>query len=230
VSRPDVGVVIAAGGRGVRFGGGEPKQFRSVAGVPILLRAIRPFARHPRVAQIVVVLPHEHVVAPPEWLGELTSERLVLAEGGATRADSVQAGLRALHAAASIVLVHDAARPFVSMETIDAVIDAVDGDTAVVPGVPVADTLKRVDGDERRVVETVDRSALWRAHTPQGFPRPALERAFGSVSSEERAACTDEAALVEAIGVPVRMVVDRSGNVKITTEEDLGLAEFLAQL
>jgi 2-C-methyl-D-erythritol 4-phosphate cytidylyltransferase len=224
-----VGVVIAAGGRGVRVGGGEPKQFRHVAGVPILLRAIRPFARHARVAQIVVVLPHEHVAAPPQWLGELTSERLVLAEGGATRADSVQAGVHALHAAAAVVLVHDAARPFVSMETIDAVIDAVDAETAVVPGVPVTDTLKRVDGDELRVVETVDRSTLWRAHTPQGFPRRALERAFESVSSEQLTAFTDEAALVEAAGYPVRMVADWAGNMKITTEEDLALAEFLAR-
>jgi 2-C-methyl-D-erythritol 4-phosphate cytidylyltransferase len=228
VSQPDVGVLIAAGGRGVRVGG-EPKQFREVAGVPLLLRAVRPFARHPRVAQIVVSLPREHVAGPPAWLRELTGRRLVLVEGGVTRADSVHAGLGALDADAGIVLVHDAARPFVSMETIDAVIAAVGDGTAVVPGVPVTDTLKRVEGDALRVVETVDRSTLWRAHTPQGFPRDMLERAFAAASAEQRAGFTDESSLVEAMGCSVRMVADRAGNTKITTEEDLELAEFLAR-
>ena len=228
MSRADVAVLIAAGGRGVRFGSDQPKQFLPVAGVPMLLRAIRPFARHPRVAQIVVALPGAHASAPPPWLAEVVGERLTLTAGGATRADSVLAALQAVSAPVEVVLVHDAARPFVTLDTIDAVIDAVRSDTAVVPGVPVTDTLKRVAGDDLDVTETVDRSALWRAHTPQGFPRDMLAGAFADATPEQRAQYTDEASLVEALGHKVRMVPDRAGNLKITTEDDLTLAEFLA--
>lgn len=212
----------------MRLGSGQPKQFLPVAGVPMLLRAIRPFARHPRVAQIVVALPEAHASAPPPWLADVTGERLTLTTGGATRADSVLAALRAVSVPAAVVLVHDAARPFVTLETIDAVIDAVGSDTAAVPGVPVTDTLKRVAGDDLRIVETVDRSTLWRAHTPQGFPREMLAGAFADATPEQRAQYTDEASLVEALGHTVRMVPDRAGNLKITTEDDLALAEFLA--
>lgn len=228
VSRADVAVLIAAGGRGVRLGLDQPKQFLPVAGVPMLLRAIRPFARHPRVAQIVVALPDAHASAPPPWLADVIGDRLTVTAGGETRADSVLAALNALAVPVEVVLVHDAARPFVTLDTIDAVIEAVRSDTAVVPGVPVTDTLKRVEGDALRVVETVDRSTLWRAHTPQGFPREMLAGAFAAATPDQRARYTDEASLVEALGYGVRMVPDRAGNLKVTTEDDLTLAEFLA--
>jgi 2-C-methyl-D-erythritol 4-phosphate cytidylyltransferase len=194
----------------------------------MLLRAIRPFARHPRVAQIVVALPSSHVASPPEWLREVTGARLQLTAGGDTRADSVAAALEVLDPACTMVLVHDAARPFVSLETIDAVIEHVGDDTAIVPGVAVTDTLKRVAGPDLRIIKTVDRSVLWRAHTPQGFPRHALDRAFAATRGK-RAGFTDEAGLVEATGFPVRMIPDRGENLKITTAGDLEVAEFLAQ-
>jgi 2-C-methyl-D-erythritol 4-phosphate cytidylyltransferase/2-C-methyl-D-erythritol 2,4-cyclodiphosphate synthase len=95
-SQPDAGVVIVAAGAGARAGPGEPKQFRPILGVPMLLRALRPFASHPAVGQVVVVLPPNLEARPPEWLGKLVGERLVLAAGGSTRAQSVRAGLRAL--------------------------------------------------------------------------------------------------------------------------------------
>src|SRR2546427_373483 len=121
-SRPDVGVVIVAAGAGVRAGPGEPKQFRPIHGVPMLLRALRPFTSHPEVVHVVVALPAGHVQQPPDWLAKLGGERLGLVPGGDTRAQSVRAGLRALTPDATVVLVHDAPRPFVSRETIDGVI------------------------------------------------------------------------------------------------------------
>ncbi len=120
--QPDVGVVVVAAGAGVRAGPGEPKQFRPILGVPMLLRALRPFTGHPAVRQVIVALPPGYAERPPEWLGKLRGDRLRLVPGGAQRADSVRAGLDALPADSAIILVHDAARPFVSRDTIDAVI------------------------------------------------------------------------------------------------------------
>lgn len=209
------------------MGPGIPKQFRPIRGVPMLLRAVRPFARHPRVREIVVALPEDAAHAPPSWLSEVAGERLTIVSGGATRADSVYAALSALDAACTIVLVHDAARPFVSVETIDAVIARAAAGVAVVPAVRVGDTLKRVQPGTALVLETVDRSDLWRVQTPQGFPRAALEAAFASIEPAARAAYTDEAALIEAAAGRVEIVPDRVGNLKLTTEEDFLLAECL---
>jgi len=225
-SPPDVGVVIAAGGRGERAGPGTPKQFRPIAGVPMLLRSLRPFGAHPRVAQIVVALPAPFAEDPPSWLAEVAGAGLTLVAGGDTRAASVRNGLAGLAEGCRIVLVHDAARPFVSPETIDAVVARAAEGVAAVPAVPVSDTIKRV-GDGHVVTETVDRASLWRAQTPQGFPRRMLEEAFDSVAEQARPDYTDEAALAEACGFPVRVVPDRASNLKITTPADFLLAEAL---
>ncbi|MDH3289978.1 MAG: 2-C-methyl-D-erythritol 4-phosphate cytidylyltransferase [Gemmatimonadota bacterium] len=224
---PDTGVLIAAGGMGERMGPGIPKQFRPIRGVPMLLRAVRPFAQHPRVKEIVVALPEDAAAAPPSWLRDVAGERLRIVAGGRTRADSVYAAMSVLDAACAIVLVHDAARPFVTVETIDAVIERAAAGVAAVPAVRVGDTLKRVKPGTARVLETVDRSDLWRAQTPQGFPRTVLESAFASVKPAARAAYTDEAALIESTGGRVEIVPDRVGNLKVTTEEDFLLAEYL---
>jgi 2-C-methyl-D-erythritol 4-phosphate cytidylyltransferase len=125
------------------------------------------------------------------------------------------------------VLVHDAARPFVSPETIDAVISA-SGEGGAVPAVPVADTLKRADAKSGLVSETVDRVGLWRAQTPQGFPRKVLEEAFRRAEETGFEAFTDESSLVEAAGFPVRLVPDDPRNIKITTPSDLAIAHALA--
>lgn len=224
----DVGVIIAAAGAGERVGQGEPKQFRTVAGVPLLLRAIGPFARHPRVRHLVVALPPAYAVAPPPWLTDLTGVRVGLVGGGATRAETVRAGLAALDAACTVVLVHDAVRPFVAVETIDAVIAAAARGVGAVPAVAVSDTLKRADAATRRVQETVDRRTLWCAQTPQGFPRPLLEEAYRRAAPSHLAAATDDATLVEALGHPVELVPDSPANFKITTPEDFAIAELLA--
>lgn len=223
-------MVLVAAGRGERLGSGDPKQFRLIAGVPMLLRALRPFLSHPDVASVVVVLPPDILRAPPGWLTELTGDRLQLVAGGAVRMDSAELGVRALSASISVVLVHDAARPFPGRDTIDAVIGAARTGRGAIAAVPLRDTVKESSagpGEAPTILRTVPRERLWRAQTPQGFPRVLLEHAF----SEARLAGfegTDEASLVERLGTEVVLIPDAATNLKVTTPDDLRLAELLA--
>jgi len=225
-SPPDVGVLVPAAGRGERAGAGLPKQFRPIAGVPMLLRAIRPFAQHPRVRMIVVALPPESAKTPPEWLAPLLGDRLRVVAGGATRATSVRCALAALMPECRLVLVHDAARPFVSQAEIDGVIAAAERGTGALAAIPVSDTLKQ-SADGHRVTTTASRAGLWRALTPQGFPRSLLEQAYAAAGDTLDA--TDDAGIVEAAGGTVVLVPGRTTNLKITTPEDFAMAEALAR-
>jgi 2-C-methyl-D-erythritol 4-phosphate cytidylyltransferase len=150
-SRPDVGVVIAAAGAGVRAGAGAPKQFRPLLGVPLLLRALRPFLAHPAVDRVVVALPAAAAAHPPEWLAPLLSDRLRVVAGGANRGESVRAALAGLGDTAAILLVHDAARPLVARETIDAVIALARTGVGAVPAVPMGDTVKEASDARGRL-------------------------------------------------------------------------------
>jgi 2-C-methyl-D-erythritol 4-phosphate cytidylyltransferase len=223
----DVGVVLVAAGQGTRLGGDTPKQYRLLGGVPVLLRALRPFTSHPDVRHVVVVLPAADAASPPRFLGELAGESLTLVAGGVERGDSVAAGLAALRPECAVVLVHDGARPFVQREVVDAVIGHARAGEAAVAAVPLSDTLKEAAvGDPTRVARTIPRDRLWRAQTPQGFPRDLLLRAHAA-AGRTGAAATDDAMLVEACGGTVRLVPDSPHNLKITTAEDLALAERL---
>jgi len=226
-SLPDVGVVIVAAGAGVRAGPGEPKQFRPIFGVPMLLRALRPFTSHPDVGVVVVTLPAGFETRPPEWLGKLLGERLSLVAGGATRAHSVRAGLRALPEHVAVVLVHDGARPFVSRETIDGVIAKARSGMGAVAAAPLQDTVKEVVAGNR-VARTVERDRLWRAQTPQGFPRSMIEQAYAGLANGGSAP-TDDAELCERAGFPVEVVPDTAHNFKVTTADDFRIAEALAR-
>lgn len=222
-----------AAGRGARArqgGADEPKQFRPVAGVPMLLRAIRPFAQHPRIGPIVVVLPPPLAAAPPDWLRALLSDRLVVTDGGAERQQSVANGLGRLPAGPSLVLVHDAARPFVTRDVIDRVLAVAARGAVAVPGVPLSDTVKEID-TAGLVVRTVPRERLVAVQTPQAFPRAMLETAHLRARSDAAAlagTATDDATLCERLGHPVRVVAGSLWNIKITTPEDFALAEALA--
>jgi 2-C-methyl-D-erythritol 4-phosphate cytidylyltransferase len=224
----DVGVIVAAAGRGTRIGGDLPKQFLPLQGVPILLRAVRPFASHPDVAQVVVVLAPADAESPPAFLAEMEGEALAITAGGRERSDSVAAGLRALQAGCEIVLVHDGARPFVDRGVIDAVIAYARAGDGAVAAIPVSDTIKEAMGTDPTVIgRTVPRAGLWRAQTPQGFPRRLLEQAYARAGAGASGA-TDDASLVEDCGGTVRLVPDSPRNIKITTREDLAVAEALA--
>jgi 2-C-methyl-D-erythritol 4-phosphate cytidylyltransferase len=224
----DVGVIVVAAGQGTRLRGPVPKQYQPIRGVPMVLRALRPFLAHPEVGRVVLVLPSSDAATPPDFLAALTGEKLMIAPGGATRSDSVAAGLSTLGAECGVVLVHDGARPFVERAVIDAVIAHARKGEPAIAAVPLSDTLKEAEpSDPSRVSRTLPRDGLWRAQTPQAFPRSVLIEAYRRAAGEGRAG-TDDAELVERIGVPVRIVTDSTRNFKITGPEDLALAELLA--
>lgn len=216
-----------AGGSGQRMGGNVPKQYQPIRGVPMLLWSLRPFTSHPDVADVTVVVPAGDPA--PEWLNDLVAAGLRLVPGGAERMDSVENGLRALPPECAVVLVHDAARPFVSREVIDAVIAYARQGAGAIAALPVSDTLKaaRSDNAATLIAHTVPRDGMWRAQTPQGFPRDLLERAYQRARTDQIAG-TDEASLVERLGEPVHLVPDSGWNFKVTTPEDLRLAELIA--
>jgi len=216
---------VVAAGRGARLGGETPKQYQPIGGVPMVLRAVRAFTTHPDVAQVALVLPLADAESPPPFLRGVAGAGLLVVAGGAERADSVAAGLRVLDAACTIVLVHDAARPFVERGVIDGVIAHARSGVGAVAAIRVMDTLKQAAAeDPTRIDRTVPRDNLWRAQTPQGFPRAVLERAHAAADARS---ATDDAALVERTGVAVRLVPDSPINMKVTTAEDLALAELL---
>lgn len=228
----DVGVVIVAGGSSTRTGAAsnnELKQFRWVAGKPVLLHSLQTFMARRDVVSVVVVLPRDYVPDPPPWIFQCDVDRLMLAPGGATRTESVRNGLEDLPDEASIVLVHDAARPLVDDATIDRVIRGVrDGGElgrSVIAALPVVDTLKAVDS-EGHITHTVPRESLWRAQTPQGFSRAVIERAHRDAKASHVDA-TDDAALCERIGIPVAVVRGSERAMKITEEADFARVEAL---
>ncbi|MFF9098329.1 2-C-methyl-D-erythritol 4-phosphate cytidylyltransferase [Streptomyces sp. NPDC014802] len=229
-TEPRTAVVIPAAGRGVRLGPGAPKALRALSGTPMLVHAVRAMAASRFVSLVVVV-------APPEGAGEVKSlleshalpERtdFVVVPGGESRQESVKLGLDALPPDYDIVLVHDAARPLVPVDTVDAVIEAVRaGAVAVVPAVPLADTVKEVEpaeeaGAPEPVLATPVRARLRAVQTPQGFDRATLVRAHESVTSD----VTDDASMVEQLGERVVVVPGHEEAFKVTRPLDLVLAE-----
>lgn len=226
----DVGVVIVAGGTGTRVGGSELKQLRWVAGKPMLLHSLQTFQARADVAMVVCVLPQRYAGDPPPWIFQCDTERMLLSVGGRTRAESVANGLEDLSAECRFVLIHDAARPLVTDAMIGRVLAEARKGHGAIAALPVVDTLKRVDA-EGRITETVPRESLWRAQTPQGFPRELIERAHREAkASGAHADATDDAALCERLGVPVVVVQGSERAVKITSAADFERADLLAPL
>lgn len=225
---PDVGVVIVAAGTGSRTGSAELKQFRWVAGKPMLLHAVHAFQRRPDVGLVVCVLPRSHAGDPPPWLFQADLDRLLVSTGGRERGESVWNGLEDLPEEVSVAVIHDAARPLVTDATIDAVIAEARHGHGAVAALPVVDTLKEADG-AGRVLRTVERGALWRAQTPQAFPREMIEHAYVQ-ARRDGVSVTDDAALCERLGLPVVLVRGSERALKITEEADFQRAEHLASL
>ena len=221
----DVGVVIVAGGSGTRTGGPELKQFRWVAGKPALLHSLQTFMARADVVSVVCVLPREYAADPPPWIFQCDIDRLMIAPGGRTRTESVRNGLEDLADEASVVLIHDAARPLVGDDTIERVVGTVRGGQNAIAALPVVDTLKEVD-DGGRIVKTIERERLWRAQTPQGFTRETIVRAHREALAQKLSA-TDDAALCERLGIPVVVVRGSERAMKITEEPDFARAEAL---
>jgi 2-C-methyl-D-erythritol 4-phosphate cytidylyltransferase len=214
--------VIVAGGAGTRFGGPVRKQYLRIGGVPVLLRAIRPFLHHPRISTVIVVLPPDDVADPPAWLAELPVH---VVAGGDERGDSVRNGLLATPEHAASVLIHDGARPFVSADIIDRVLDACVNDGAIA-AVPATDTIQQVSRTGL-INRTLDRSVLWHAQTPQCFPRAGILEAYRR-AEEEGISGTDDAGLYARYAGPVRVVMGAYDNLKVTRPDDLPIAEAIA--
>ena len=218
-----VTAIIAAGGSGRRLGAAVPKQLLEIGGRTILERSVEAFAAHPRVTDVIVALPADLLAAPPEWLERRARVRVVA--GGTRRQDSVAAAFDAVAPATDVVLVHDAARPFVSADLIDRCIDSAWRFGGAIAAIPAIDTVKRVKPQSPApvITGTVPRESIYLAQTPQGFRRNVLADAVAAGRAGVDA--TDEAALAEHAGHPVRVVDGDPGNVKITTASDLEQAE-----
>jgi 2-C-methyl-D-erythritol 4-phosphate cytidylyltransferase len=225
--RRDVGVVIVAGGSGSRAdtGDGELKQFRWIAGKPMLLHSVQTFMARRDVVSVVCVLPRQYAGDPPPWLFQCDLDRLAMSVGGRTRSESVANGLDDLPDEAEVVLVHDAARPLVNDATIDRVIQAVRDGTSAIAALPVVDTLKEVN-DDGLVVRTVERNQVWRAQTPQGFSRGVIVDVHRRARAD-RLTVTDDAALCEHYGLPVRIVRGSERALKVTEPADFARVEAL---
>ncbi len=223
---PTTAIIVVAAGSGTRLGADAPKAFVGIDARSVLRHALDGiFAAAPM--QVIVVAPAGFEGDAEAELRAAAGDRHELGRvvtGGETRQQSVAAGLRALWGDVTTVLVHDAARALTPPALIDAVADAVDAGTGVIPALPVVDTLKRVDGDA--VVGPVDRSELAAAQTPQGFPRALLEQAY-AVAADAGEEYTDDAALFAAADLPVRHVAGDERAFKITTPADLDRARRL---
>ncbi len=223
-----VAVIVAAGrGARVRAGGDLPKQYRTLAGMPVLAHSMRALAEHPGIDAVEVVIhaddrSHYEAAARP-YAARLLHPVL----GGATRQESVRLGLEALcERAPDRVLIHDAARPFLTSDLIGRLLAALDATPAAIAAEPVADTLKRSAPDST-IAATVDRANLWRAQTPQAFRFEPILAAHRQAAKEGQREFTDDAGLAEWAGLAVKLVSSSSTNMKLTTAEDLALAERL---
>ena len=220
-----ISVIIPAAGQGKRFGAGKNKAFVLLAGKTILERTVEAFSDIPEVGEtIIVVAPDEvdYITAQARLYPK--AETIKVVAGGTERQYSIQNALEKVDTGADIVLVHDGARPLVSREVILRVIEEVKKNSAAIVAVPVKDTIKVVDADGF-VSATPKRSELWAIQTPQGFTRELIMRAYQK-ASDEKFLGTDDASLIERLGIPVKIVPGEYENIKITTPEDLPIANM----
>lgn len=224
---PDVGVILVAAGTSSRLGGKELKQFRWIAGKPMLLHSLQLFQQRSDVAMVVCVLPREYAGDPPPWIFQSDLDRLLISVGGRERGESVLRGLEDLPDGVRIVVVHDAARPLVTMDTIERVVAEARAGRGAVAALPVTDTLKEV-GPDGRVLRTVSRDGLWRAQTPQAFPREMIERAYRE-ASRTRTYASDCASLCEQQGAEVVIVRGSERATKVTEEPDFARVEAMVR-
>jgi 2-C-methyl-D-erythritol 4-phosphate cytidylyltransferase/2-C-methyl-D-erythritol 2,4-cyclodiphosphate synthase len=224
MSKPErTAAILVAAGRGLRAGAGGPKQYRSIGGQPVIFRAMEAFCIHPQVFAVQPVLNPDDAATFKIAVSPLPHEPP--ANGGATRQASVRAGLEALASQQpDVVLIHDAARPFVSAALISRAIEAAARTGAAVPAIPVTDTIKQV-GETGNVEATPERASLRIAQTPQAFKFDAILDAHRRAAAEGRDDFTDDAALAEWAGLTVATFEGDAVNMKLTTPEDFAREE-----
>ena len=220
--------IIPAAGTGVRMGSGTPKQFLSLEGVPIFIHTLRKFARSPVIDSIDLgVRPEDMERVHQDLAREALTKPVAVLAGGASRQETVERALAAAPPSTEIVVVHDAVRPFVSLDLISRVVEAARRGGAAIPGVPSIDTVKQVE--LQMILGTIPRERIVLAQTPQAFRYPLLRDAFAN-ARQEGFMGTDESSLVERLGVNVTALMGSDRNIKITKPSDLPLARlYLAQ-
>lgn len=221
--------IITAGGRGVRFGSGAPKQFASLGGKPLLAHSVETFSSLDIISEIVLVAPDDWVPYVEKEIAGIPGSRVSrVVPGGAERQHSVENGFNALSGEPDVVVIHDGVRPFASASLIEEVIREAYGHGAALAALPAGDTVKKA-GETGLVESTIPRDTLWLAQTPQAFRYGVLREAFEK-AREDGFHATDEALLAERIGAHVKLVKGSPHNIKITTREDLALGELLLKL
>ena len=221
------GAVIPAAGAGVRMGTGVAKQFMDLGGRPLLAATLHNFEQCPLVESVVLVVPQDKVSYCKEEIVERYRLRKVgqVISGGRRRQDSVRLGLEAVGESFELVLIHDGVRPFVPPEFITRMVSAAAGNRAVIPALPVKETVKEI-GADGRVIGTPDRKNFWLVQTPQVFRYEDVLTAHRRAVEEHWEESTDDALLLEKMGIPVTVVEGLEENIKITTPHDLELARF----
>jgi 2-C-methyl-D-erythritol 4-phosphate cytidylyltransferase/2-C-methyl-D-erythritol 2,4-cyclodiphosphate synthase len=224
---PYTAAIVAAGGRGTRVGAGRPKQFIDIGGRSILELSVNALVASDRIDEIIVAVPEEHLDVGKAW--PALAKPMLFVAGGARRQDSVANAFAKSSRHADVIVIHDAARPFVTAEVIARTVDAAQAHGAAIAAVPVRDTVKQTndpgrDGS-RPIRATIPRDTIFLAQTPQAFRREVLARAIEEGRSID---ATDEAMLVERLGLPVHAVEGDPRNIKITTAEDLATAQAVA--
>lgn len=213
-----------AGGKGVRLGGSVPKQFRTVGDRPLLSWTITQFEKAELINEIMLVVPEEYLLYSNEKVvepyGFTKLSKIII--GGATRQMSVVKGLKAIPISTSFVAIHDGARPIVSPDDINRVVETAQKEKAAILARPMADTVKRVEADY--IITTLDREKLFRAETPQVFQYDLIFTAYQEFSGE---LATDDSYLIESRGFKVRTVIPEHLNIKVTTEKDLEIVKYL---
>jgi 2-C-methyl-D-erythritol 4-phosphate cytidylyltransferase / 2-C-methyl-D-erythritol 2,4-cyclodiphosphate synthase len=216
-----VAAVIVAGGSGLRAGGGTPKQYQLIGGKPVIWWTLKAFLDHPGLSHVQVVVGAGHEELFTAATSGLNYPAIV--EGGATRQESCRLGLEACaQLKPHKVMIHDAARPFISADMISAVIAELARADAVIPGLPVADTMKYAPGGV--ITKTVDRSAMWFVQTPQGFVFEKILAAHRQAAREDQHGLTDDAAVAEYAGMEVKIIAGEQQNKKLTTSADIEIA------
>ena len=224
--------IIVAAGSGLRMKSARPKQYLELAGLPVLTRTLMVFDDHPGIENIfLVVSPGEIEFCREKILSKARWEKeIILVPGGKERQDSVYEGLKAAGGYMEdddIILIHDGVRPLVAQELITACIACAEKSGACIPGIPASDTLKQVNSDGM-IVSTVSRENIWFAQTPQAFSLKRIREGF-EYAFANRLSLTDDAAVLEMYGLPVRMIPGKRNNIKITTPEDLHIAAALLE-
>jgi len=221
----DVAVILAAAGRSSRFNDPyQKKVYASVHGKPVWQYSAQLFSDHLRIAQIIMTIsPEDKEMVQEKFAGNLTMLGIEVVLGGEERCDSVRNALERIRPEIRWVAIHDAARPCLSRQSLNQVIEEATKHGAAILATPIRSTVKKVDPNSKQIVETVSRDGLWQAQTPQVFRLEDLKRGYSALKGKP----TDDASVIEKLGIPIRVVEGSETNMKITTKDDLRTVEGL---